>query len=149
MRSGVIRAAAAIALAVLGAVAVVGSLAPRGRDGERVVVGYYTPGQEIALGNLTVEGGPYRLGYTADVQFISPDPTARVRCGLVDTTGRIGHLGDRVSTVPGNGEWTRISATSRIDVPDISLGLRCSPTSSAAIGVTFRGVRIGAERLRD
>jgi hypothetical protein len=149
MRSGVIPAAAAIALAVLGAVAVVGSLAPRGRDGERLVAGYYTPGQEIALGNLTIEGGPYRLRYAADVQFFSPDPTASLRCGLVDTTGRIGRLGDRVSTVRGDGEWTRISAASRIDVPDISLGLRCSPTSSAAIGVTFRGVLIEAEPLRD
>ena len=149
MRRGMLPAAAAIAVAVFGAGAITFAFAPRGGDGERLVLGYGSPGQEIALGNLTIEGGRYRVGYEADIQFFSSDPLGRMSCGLVDTTGRIDYLGNTLSWFDGDGTWRHISATARINVPDISIGLRCSPSTTATIGVAVRDVLINAVPLGD
>jgi hypothetical protein len=138
-------AAAAIVVAVLGATAIVVSLAPRAADGRRLVVGQYSPGEEIALGNLTIAGGSYRVGYTAEVLFFSSDAAAVLSCALVDTSGQIGYVGDTVSTVPANGEWTRVVESERVDIPSLSLGLRCSSSRTAMIGVEFRDVIITAD----
>lgn len=147
MRRGMLPAAAAIGSALVGVGAITLAFAPRGGDSERLIVRYGSPGQELALGNLTIEGGRYRAGYDADIQFISSDPFGRMSCALVDTTGRIGYLGDTLSWFDGDGVWRHISASARIDVPDISLGLRCAPSSTATIAVAVRGVLINAVPL--
>jgi hypothetical protein len=148
MRPGMIAAAAAITAGALGATAIVVSLAPRADDGRRLVVGQYAPGEAIALGNLTVAGGSYRVGYTAEVLFFSPDAAAVLSCALVDTSGQIGYVGDTVSEVRANGAWTRIVESERVDIPSLSLGLRCASSSTAMIGVEFRDVIVTADAER-
>jgi hypothetical protein len=112
-----------------------------------LLVGYYEPHEDIALANLTVADGVYLIEYEAWVRFHSRLPGAVLACGLVDASGRIGYLDDTVFPVPGNGGWTRVGDSATYDIPETTLGLRCSPTAAGPYGIGFRGVSLTAEPI--
>jgi len=140
---GAAAAGAAAALAA-GAVWAATSTAP---DGTALLVGYFRPTQQIALSNLTVVEGTYLVEYGAEVQFFSRDHGTVLHCGLVDASGRIGYLDDTTFPVPPDGTWTRIGDSATYDVPEITLGIRCSSTAAGSFGIGYRGVRLTAEPI--
>ena len=134
---------AAVVAAGLAAAAVWASSAPP-TDGSALMVGFYRPNQQIPLGNLTVVEGTYLVEYGAEVQFFASEHGTTLQCGLVDASGRIGYLDDTVFPVPGTGAWTRIGDSATYDVPEITLGIRCSPTLPGSFGIGYRDVRLTA-----
>jgi len=138
---GGIAGGVAVALVAAGAVWVTASVRP---DGSALLVGFYRPTQQIALSNLTVVEGTYLVEYGAEVQFFADEKTTVLYCGLVDASGRIGYLDDTVFPVPADGAWTPIGDSATYDVPEITLGIRCSPTAPGAFGIGYRGVSLTA-----
>jgi hypothetical protein len=136
-------------IAAVGAVAALGSGASLAAGGTppadtALLVGRYQDGQQIALTNLTVPDGSYAVAYGAEVQFFARGSRAVLQCGLVDASGRIGYLDDAVFPVPGTGAWTRIGDTAVYDVPEITLGIRCSPSEAGSFAIGYRGVSLKA-----
>ncbi len=129
--------------AVAGA-SVVWGLPGRAQDDSALRVGYFQPGQQIPLTNLTVADGTYRVKYGVEVQFFADRRDTVLECGLIDASGRIGYLDDTVVPVPGNGKWTRLGATASYDVPAITLGIRCSPSAAGSFGIGYRDVSLTA-----
>ena len=121
-----------------------GAWGPTPDDDTALLVGFYRPAQQIALTNLTVRDGTYTVTYSADVQFFARGSGATLECGLVDASGRIGYLDDTVFPVPGTGAWTRIVDSAVYDVPEITLGIRCSPSAAGEFGIGYRDVRLTA-----
>ena len=135
--------AAAAAAVLLGAGAAwAGMGAPA--DGSTLIVGHYRPTDKITLQNRTVADGVYSVTYGARVRFFSAVPGAVLSCGLVDASGRIGYLDDTTFPVPAGGDWTTIGDTATYDVPEITLGIRCSPTVSGSVGISYRDVTLAA-----
>jgi len=147
MRRRVIAGIAATVVVAVGGVSAVWAAASHDTapDGAALLVGYYLPTQQIALSNLTVVEGTYLVEYRAEVQFFASNPTTVLQCGLVDASGRIGYLDDRVFPVPANGAWTRIGDSATYDVPEITLGIRCSATAPGSFGIGYRTVELTAE----
>jgi hypothetical protein len=135
--------AAAVVVALLGAGAVWAATRGPG-DGSSLLVGHYRPTDKITLQNRTVADGVYRVSYGAQVRFFSSVPGAELSCGLVDASGRIGYLDDATFPVAAGGAWTRIGDTATYDVPEITLGIRCSPTVSGSVGIAYRDVTLTA-----
>jgi len=136
--------AAATAVALLGAGAAwAGSRAPD--DGSTLVVGHYRPSDKITLQNRTVADGLYQVTYGAQVRFFSSVPGAVLSCGLVDASGRIGYLDDATFPVAAGGAWTRIGDTATYDVPEVTLGIRCSPSTAGSVGIAYRDVTLTAD----
>jgi len=143
MRRRAVLVAAASVAAVVGAGAV-WSATSEVPDGSSLLVGWYRPTDQIALTNLTVGDGTYRVEFAADVQFFSSSPGATLECGLVDASGRIGYLDGAVTAVAAGAGWTRIGASATYDVPEITLGIRCSPTATGSGGIGYRAVTLTA-----
>jgi hypothetical protein len=112
--------------------------------GASLLVGFYPPDQQIAITNLTVKDGRYTVEYGAEVQFFTSEPGTELQCGLVDASGRIGYLDDTVFAVPPTGVWTRVGDSANYDVPEITLGIRCSPTAAGSFGIGYRDVSLTA-----
>ena len=137
----VIAGAGVVAAVGVGAAFAAGGTRP---DGTALLVGRYLEDQQIALTNLTVPDGSYAVTYGAEVQFFARGSAAVLQCGLVDASGRIGYLDDTVFPVPGNGVWTRIGDSAVYDVPEITLGIRCSPSAAGSFAIGYRGVSLEA-----
>lgn len=118
-----------------------------GDDGSSLVVGYYTPDDQLPLANLTIVDGAYNVRYSAEVRFFSRQPGTVLRCGLVDTSGRISYLPQSVSEAPGNGTWTTIAHDEAFELPGLTLGIRCAPSTAGPIGLAYRDVALTAEPL--
>jgi len=147
-RRSIAIAAAVLAAAGVGAVWAGSGLPAAHEAGESsLLVGYYEPHDDIALANLTVSDGVYLIEYEAWVRFHARLPGVLLACGLVDASGRIGYLDDTVFPVPGNGRWTRVSVSATYDIPETTLGLRCSPTTAGPYGIGFRDVTLTAEPI--
>ena len=144
MRRRVIAGLAAAGVVVAAGVGAAWTAADPGSDGSALLVGRYQQHQQIALTNLTVPDGSYAVAYGAEVQFFARGSGAVLQCGLVDASGRIGYLDDQVFPVPGTGVWTRIGDSAVYDVPEITLGIRCSPSEAGEFGIGYRRVTLTA-----
>ena len=140
-------------LVIVGAVLVVAALAalvrvwfaPAGDTGDRLFAGSYTSDTDLRVANLTIAGGHVRLGYSIDVLF-EPDRPATLRCGLVDTSGRLDFFQSSRQDVPA-GAWTHVVFESSYDLPELTLGIRCSPSVDGVMSVAFRRAEITVRQL--
>jgi hypothetical protein len=127
--------AAAVAAAALLVIAVSWTEAPVSRD--QTFVGAYTSDTDLRLASLTIQGGHVTAGYRVDVLFLPEGASSGIRCGMVDTSGRL-ELFEASRTTAPPGEWTRLRFEARYVLPAVTLGLRCSPNSDGALTVVFR-----------
>jgi hypothetical protein len=144
MRRRLIAGIAAALFATGGAVGVSGTGSDVTADASSLRVGYLRAGEQVPLANLTVADGTYRVGYGAEVQFFADRPSTVLECGLIDASGRIGYIDDAVFRVPGNGAWTRLGDDEAYDLPAVTLGVRCSPSSAGSFGIGYRDVSLVA-----
>jgi hypothetical protein len=110
-----------------------------------IASGRYSPAHAIPVSNLTVDAGSYRAGFTANVYFSPQKSGSTLRCYLIDTSGRIEfHSADSEPRVKA-GKWTRITFETTLDLPDLTLGFRCKPSSDEGVTVVFRSLEVYAD----
>jgi len=112
--------------------------APETAAGDKVFAGSYTSDTDLRITNLTIAGGHIRVGYSFDVLFESPEP-ATLRCGLVDTSGRLDFFESSRQNAP-SGAWTHVEFASNYDLPELTLGIRCSPSVDGVMSIAFRDI---------
>jgi len=132
---------AIVALAVLAAV---GLTACVPSDGITSFTGYHRGGESVRIENLTIADGRYRIGYAMDVQLLSRDPEAVVRCGIVDNNGTIEYLGQVKTEARAGDGWVRLAWEATYDLPEITLGIRCAPTTAGVFTLRVRDVALTA-----
>ena len=148
MRTRVVVAiAAVVALLGLGMLARLWFGAPAGGTAadDKVFAGTYTSDTDLRVGNLTIAGGHVRVGYSFDVLF-EPEAPGTLRCGLVDTSGRLDFFGGSQLTAE-SGVWTHLEFEAPYELPELTLGIRCSPSDDGVASAAFRGIRIFEEKI--
>jgi hypothetical protein len=110
---------------------------------DRTLTGYYSPGDAITVQNLTIGDGRYRIGYSMEVLYSPLGSGDELRCGLADTSGRIEFFDEAVRDVPA-GEWTQVAFNAVLELPELTLGLECSPSRAGLLSVVFRSVSLYA-----
>ncbi|CAN5323723.1 hypothetical protein BH11ACT5_BH11ACT5_13450 [soil metagenome] len=147
-RSRVILAAAAVvALLGLGLLARLW-FAPETPTG-KVFAGTYTSDTDLRVTNLTIGGGHVTVRYAFDVLFEPKGPDAAtgvLRCGLVDTSGRLDFFESSRNNAPADS-WTHIEYEANFDLPELTLGIRCSPSIDGAMSIAFRNVILTVTQL--
>jgi hypothetical protein len=80
------------------------------------------------------------------VLFSPAKDAVTLTCHVVDTSGRIGGFTDLSRTIVAGG-WTRITAEQSYDLPDLTLGIRCSPDTPELLTVEFRDVLLDVSQI--
>jgi hypothetical protein len=141
----IIVVAAIAALLALGALARVWFSSTSAND-DKVFAGSYSSDSDLRVTNLTIRGGHVHLGYAFDVLFEPAREPGTLRCGLVDTSGSLDFFeGSR--TMAASGTWTHLEFASDYDLPDITLGIRCSPSDDGLASIVFRDIRLFATEI--
>jgi len=150
---------AGVAFLIAAAIIPLGMLArdafDRPASTDTVAAGTFTSDSDIRLTNLTINGGHLRVGYSLDV-FFTPaliaaglptrEDAAGLRCGLVDTSGRLDFFeASRTNAPPG--VWTHLTFDANYDLPDLTLGIRCTPDESGGLTAVFRRAEVHADPL--
>lgn len=98
--------------------------------------------EPIILDNLTLPDGRYELTVELELFVDVPRPT-QVTCAVVDTSARLGPLlGMGIAVTPGR--WIDTTAVTVVELPDITLGLRCYPNERTAVDVLIREATLNA-----
>lgn len=100
------------------------------------------------MSNLTILGGRVHVSYAFDVLF---DPAhelkpSTLRCGLVDTSGRLDFFEGSRTMAPA-GTWTHLEFASNYDLPELTLGIRCSPSKNGPASIAFRNIQLAVTDL--
>jgi hypothetical protein len=131
-----------VAAAVIGLVALATSWFGAPTAGDTTFAGTYTSDTDLRVANLTIPGGHVTAGYSVDVLFLpqGSDPSG-IRCGIVDTSGRL-ELFEPSRTTAAPGQWVTLAFDANYILPELTLGLRCSPNSDGAATVVFRDAEL-------
>lgn len=141
----IIAGAALIAVLGLGALARLWFAPDPDRSDEKVFAGVYTSDTDIRVTNLTISGGHVRVGYALDVLY-RPSAPGTLRCGLVDTSGSLDFF-EASRTMALSGGWMHVEFAADYDLPELTLGIRCSPSQDGPASIAFRGIRLYAADL--
>lgn len=139
MRARIIIAAAVVAVLLGGGMLVRLWFAPE--PDTQTFAGSYTAASELGVRNLTIQGGHVRVSYSLDVLFEHPVRTATLRCGLIDTSGTLDFFEGSRTNAP-EGVWTHLEFDADFELPDLTLGIRCSPSADGVMSAVFRDVTL-------
>lgn len=112
---------------------------------DTVVSGKFGPDNPVSLQNLTVQDGRYVVAYSLEVLFTSSAGDAILTCGVVDLTGRIAEL-PGLSRDVTSAKWQSVSAQADLELPDLTMGVRCYPDREVTLQVVVRDVILTAIR---
>lgn len=135
-----------LGIAAVIAVAALARFSFAGSTDQKIFAGTYTSDTDLRVANLTIVGGHVRVAYALDVLYEPDAARGTLRCGLVDTSGQLDFFAGSSTTAPA-GAWTHLEFASNYDLPDITLGVRCSPSGNGVASVTFRDIGLTAEPL--
>ncbi|MBC7589933.1 MAG: hypothetical protein H7226_02665 [Salinibacterium sp.] len=110
---------------------------------EQTFSGFYTSDSDIRVTNLTINGGHIEVGYSVDVLVVPNGVATGIRCGMVDTSGRLDFF-EASRTRAEVGRWSALAFDARFELPELTLGLRCSPDRSGPLTVIFRDAELHA-----
>ena len=148
MKGRVILAAAAV-VAVLGLGLLARLWFTPGTSTGKVFAGTYTSDTDLRVTNLTIGGGHLKVRYAFDVLFEPKGPdadTGVLRCGLVDTSGRLDFFeSSRRNALTGS--WTHVEYEANYDLPELTLGIRCSPSIDGVMSIAFRNIILTVTQL--
>ncbi|MBG6054765.1 hypothetical protein IWX81_001155 [Salinibacterium sp. CAN_S4] len=130
--------AAVVAVAMLGRLLFVGA-----NPGEQTFSGFYTSDSDIRVTNLTINGGHTAVGYSVDVLVVPNGVSTGIRCGMVDTSGRLDFF-EASRTRAEAGTWTTLAFDANFELPELTLGMRCSPDRTGQLTVIFRDAELHA-----
>ena len=109
----------------------------------RFFSGVYSPVEPLLPAYVTLENGEYQLTYSMDVRVTSPQPGLQLNCGFVDANGVVGYLARGTPTVvPATGVLTRVEYTGRFRLPEITVAVRCLPSTMAVMRASFTNITI-------
>jgi hypothetical protein len=129
---------AALNLAVVGCV---------GGPTQTVFTGRFSADEPIRLTNQTITGGRYLVSYSMEVLLSPTTEPVTLICSVVDTSGSISGLNGMARPVAA-GQWISLDVENVYELPDLTLGIRCVPESSALLTVVVRDVRLSAKQIR-
>lgn len=144
MRKRALRRTGLAVAAVVAAVVVVGlalTQAPGPHPHDETFAGDYTSDTDLRVASLSIPGGHVNAGYSVDVLFLPAEAGSGIRCGIVDTSGKV-DLFEASRTNAQPGVWTTLSFDGRYVFPAMTLGLRCSPDRSGPATVVFRDAEL-------
>ncbi|MEY2848028.1 MAG: hypothetical protein RI885_693 [Actinomycetota bacterium] len=104
------------------------------------------PLRGIAVANLSVGPGRYRVSYSFDALIVSDDPTITLTCGLVDANGVERFLIPDPVALTARSGWQRHLVTSPFSLPDLTVGIRCRSDDIGVVHAVFRDVAISVTR---
>jgi hypothetical protein len=112
---------------------------------DTTIAGRFTPERPVALTNLTLADGRYRVSYSLTIYAADRGvPRTRLSCSVIDVSGRLSDLPGLLTGVPTN-QWVTVSATDVFELPDLTMGIRCYPDREADLTVVVRDVVLAAE----
>ena len=113
--------------------------------GDTTFAGRFSSVEPVALTNLTLSDGRYRISYSMRIYIADQSvPRADVVCAVTDVSGRLSELPGLVRLVPTN-QWILVAATDVFELPDLTIGIRCSPDRPADLTVSVRDLMLTAE----
>jgi len=110
---------------------------------QTVYTGRFSADSPIRLTNRTLTGGAYTVGYSMEVLLSAAGEPVTLACSVIDTSGVITGL-NGMSRPVVSGQWVRIDVQNTYELPDITLGIRCVPSSTAPLTAVFRDVTLTA-----
>jgi hypothetical protein len=124
---------------------VAGCTAPE-RLPEQTFAGSFAAGETISIRNLTIAAGLYAVGYELDV-FVAPSgPAGELKCGIVDTAGRIEFF-DGLDRSTGPARWSTLAADGEFDLPELTLAIQCSFDRAVTASVVVRNAVLRATEV--
>lgn len=113
--------------------------------GDTTYAGRFSSVEPVALTNLTLSDGRYRISYSMRIYIADQSvPRVNVLCGVTDVSGRLSELPGLARLVPTN-QWILVAATDAFELPDLTIGIRCSPDRPADLTVIVRQLMLTAE----
>jgi len=126
---------------------VVAALAGCATSGSTFIAGHYGPDDAIPIKNMTIDAGRYRIGYALRMRVESSVPDALITCSLIDSSGQFGRLEQTTTQVPADGTWSKAEYFARYSLPDVTVGIRCSPDRLGDYSITVSDVDLYAKPL--
>ena len=107
-------------------------------------------GDSIVVANLTVTPGRYLVSYAFDAALTTTTtvPT-QLRCGLVDANGVDRFIATDPALITTGRGWQRMMVVAVFSLPDVTLGVRCEPTSPGLVLAHFRDIWLAAIKMAD
>lgn len=106
-----------------------------------------TPESSIAVANLTVRPGQYVVRYAFEARLDSAWQPVELRCGVIDGNGTKSFLFDDPDPILPGRDWARYRADTTFSLPDITLGLRCVPSTTGFGLASFRNVELSVTKI--
>ena len=98
----------------------------------------------IAVADLTIPPGEYTLRVSFTARVVSAYNSVVLRCGVIDNNGTRQFLALDQNPIESGRAPDRHRVTAVFGLPDVTLGLRCYPSSIGLISATFDGVVLAA-----
>lgn len=111
---------------------------------ERVSSGRFSEARPLVVANRTIGDGEYTIGYSLWIYVVPHGADVTVECTVLDTSGRIAFF-DGLALNAAPRRWVKLAAQTRVDLPEVTLGIRCWPLTESTIDVIVRDVRLDAE----
>lgn len=108
------------------------------------ISGRFSPTRPVSLANLTVVDGRYRVSYTMVIFVMAQGAPLTVTCDVLDVSGRLAAISGLDRTIPTN-RWVRLTEMTVVELPDATLGVRCSPDRTRDLTVVVRDLELLAE----
>jgi len=105
------------------------------------------PESAIAVANLTVRPGQYVVRYAFEARIDSAWQPVELRCGVVDGNGTKAFLFDDPEPIRAGQGWASYRAETTFSLPDITLGLRCLPSTTGFSSASFRNVSLSVTTI--
>ncbi len=112
----------------------------------QLIAGAFGPDQPLILSNLSVPDGRYEVSAEVDLVVSGVVQPFDLTCRLIDTSGQLNYVGGAILSVAHSGV-VKVTFTSTYELPDITLGLRCYPSTDVVLDVLVRSARITTEML--
>ena len=109
--------------------------------------GYYGIDESVVIRNLTIDDGSYIVGYALEMRVVSPVEGGGLTCQLDEVSGRLAAFQETPSTIEADAAWSKLEYFGRFDVPNITVGIRCTPTIAGQYAITVRNVDLYAREV--
>jgi hypothetical protein len=129
------------------AVLVAASLGACAPSESTFAAGYYGIDESVVIRNLTIDDGSYIVGYALEMRVVSPVAGGGLSCQLDEVSGRLTSFQETPSTIDADAAWSKLEYFGRFDVPNITVGIRCTPTIAGQYAITVRNVDLYARRV--
>ena len=98
----------------------------------------------LVIADLTIPPGQYTLRVSFTTRLVSAYNPVVLRCGVIDNNGTRQFLAVDQNPIESGRAPDRHRITAVFGLPDVTLGLRCFPSTVGLLSATFDGVVLAA-----